>query len=304
MNDTFLIKTNEKPFFPIKREKLRYHPSDYANQIAYSGHDALINQDTGALLGVVSKQYKVIPHQTIADRMEEIVDKLTDAKVERQIRTNPSGSKLYYRMHLTGLAFDPATGTKIPPTALDGSGHQSIDRYYPILTGHNSYDGTTLASYDYGAFRSFCSNLCGTMQSPRQIQIKHRGPVEWKLERARIHLQADLDLLIKKVTNTYARLNTEPATTYMKLLLATTFANKYVKIMLNELKTAGADQTAWEEEKGQVKPDSITLDDKTTAFAVWNILTAIATHRIQKIQAQEKAHRQIANIFFAGRAAA
>jgi Domain of unknown function (DUF932) len=127
--------------FPITLKPV-YYASD-GNFEAVPKRLAVVREDTGQPISVVSDRYTLVPHQRILDAVEEAVRPLNLGPVPRGIYVDRQGARMRAIFKFLALA----------RPVLDG------DEICPCLKIQNTYDGTSRIAIHIGAFRFVCTNL-------------------------------------------------------------------------------------------------------------------------------------------------
>lgn len=104
---------------------------------------AVVREDTGRAVAVVSDRYTLVPHQRILDSVEEAIKPLDVKPVWRGIYVDRQGARMRAIFKFPALA----------RPALHG------DDICPCLKIQNTYDGTSRIAIHIGAFRFVCTNL-------------------------------------------------------------------------------------------------------------------------------------------------
>src|SRR5882672_8513706 len=104
---------------------------------------AVVRQDTGETVAVVSDRYTLVPHQTILDTIDAALAPLDVGPVPRGIYVSNQGARMRAVYKFPALA-QPV---------------QAYDDLFPCLQIQNTYDGTSRISIQIGAFRFVCTNL-------------------------------------------------------------------------------------------------------------------------------------------------
>lgn len=104
---------------------------------------AVVRQDTGQALAIVSDRYALVPHQRILDLVREAIAPLDIGPIPRGIYVDHGGARMRAIF-------------KFPALARSVIGN---DQICPCLKIQNTYDGTTRISVHIGAFRFVCTNL-------------------------------------------------------------------------------------------------------------------------------------------------
>jgi hypothetical protein len=104
---------------------------------------AIVREDTGEAIAVVSDRYTLVPHQAILDTVEEAIGPLDLGPVPRGIFVDGKGARMRALYKFPSLA-QPVVGD---------------DDICPCLQVRNTYDGTARIALHIGAFRFVCTNL-------------------------------------------------------------------------------------------------------------------------------------------------
>ena len=133
----------------------RGHPADFpiALKPVYYAADgtfaavprrlAVVREDTGQPISVVSDRYALIPHRRILDAVEEAIKPLGLGPVPRGIYVDRQGARMRAIFKFPALAQPVLQG----------------DDICPCLKIQNTYDGTARIAIHIGAFRFVCTNL-------------------------------------------------------------------------------------------------------------------------------------------------
>jgi hypothetical protein len=127
--------------FPITLRPLFYGCNGSFEHVAK--RFAVVREDTGKAVAVVSDRYTLIPHQRILDAVEEAIRPLDVGPVPRGIYVDRQGARMRALYKFPALA-RPALDT---------------DDICPCLKIQNTYDGTSRIAVHIGAFRFVCTNL-------------------------------------------------------------------------------------------------------------------------------------------------
>ena len=104
---------------------------------------AVIREDTGLPIAVVSDRYTLVPHQRILDIVDEAIEPLDVGPVPRGIYVDRQGA------NMRAIYKFPALAQPI----------QATDDICPCLQIRNTYDGSARIAIHIGAFRFVCTNL-------------------------------------------------------------------------------------------------------------------------------------------------
>ncbi len=104
---------------------------------------AIVREDTGQAIAVVSNRYVVVPHTRILKVIEEAIAPLDVGTVPRGIYVDRHGARMRAVFKFPSLA-RPVVGD---------------DTICPCLQIRNTYDGSSRITVHTGAFRFVCTNL-------------------------------------------------------------------------------------------------------------------------------------------------
>lgn len=127
--------------FPIVLKPL-YYGSDGTFE-AVPQRVAVVREDTGRAVAVVSNRYTLVPHQRILDSVEEAIKPLDVGPVPRGIYVDRQGARMRAIFKFPALTQPVLHG----------------DEICPCLKIQNTYDGTARIAIHIGAFRFVCTNL-------------------------------------------------------------------------------------------------------------------------------------------------
>jgi hypothetical protein len=282
------------PFFKVKEVPLLR--SDNKEEINFR---ALVNEATDNIVGQVSDRYKVVTHKYASDLVKSI---LTKAGLEYQslgAQTSNGGSRFYETLILPSLGFNPATG--LASTAFDNFGLQKDD-YFPAITIRNSYDKTCRVVFDYGMYQLKCTNgLAIPLKPTTVLSFKHTQSVN--IDRVKEVLMENLEDSTKIMERVYAKLNKEEGNTYLISVLQGGFTNKFKKTLIDKLNEQDKsihieyDEETDPETGRVVKMDIKGITTKASAYAIYNVVTDVATHTLTNRSEREVANKKIARLF-------
>lgn len=139
----------------INATMVRGNPADFAvslHPVFYDGHDerkpiprrrAIVREDTGEAIAVVSDRYTLVPHARILDLVEQAIQPLDVGPVPRGTYVDRQGARMRAIFKFPALA-SPVLGR---------------DEICPCLQVRNTYDGSARIAVHIGAFRFVCTNL-------------------------------------------------------------------------------------------------------------------------------------------------
>lgn len=119
-----------------------FHPMGSENRLIPTRR-AIVRQDTGEAIAVVSNRYTLVPHVRILDLIEQAIQPLDLGPVPRGIYVDRKGARMRALYKFPSLA-DTVVET---------------DEICPCIQVRNTYDGSERISMQIGAFRFVCTNL-------------------------------------------------------------------------------------------------------------------------------------------------
>lgn len=128
--------------FPISLRPVLFQGSDGETE-PVPGRFAVVRDDIGKFVAIVSDRYALVPHQTILETVEKTIESLKVGPVPRGIYVDRHGARMRALFKFPTLA----------KPVLEG------DDICPCLKIENTYDGTSRISIHIGAFRFVCTNL-------------------------------------------------------------------------------------------------------------------------------------------------
>jgi hypothetical protein len=127
--------------FPVRLERVFHDGPEGRTMIP--NRRAVVREDNGQAIAVVSNRYALVPHSRIIDTVEQAIGPLDVGPVPRGIYVDARGAKMRAIWKFPSLA-TPVLGR---------------DEICPCLQVRNTYDGSERISVHIGAFRFVCTNL-------------------------------------------------------------------------------------------------------------------------------------------------
>ena len=213
-------------------------------------HKAIVEQDTGKLFSIVSKDYKVIRHEQAIDELEDILygsEDLGAFSVKTEFFNDGGRMRRSYGFEKEKVEIGPG------------------DKVHPELLLYNSYDLTWPLIVLLGAFRFVCTN--GLVIGKEFYQFRKRHVLE--LERMDFKPQVTTALArFKKQVETWKQWETRPLSliTYEKVMKAMKFGKKATETIEDRID---------EDAEGFL----IDGDPQPTVWTFYNLITWYITHR-------------------------
>jgi len=245
---------SSNPFFEVVRQPLKtmWTDPELASHMAYGaeveipvGRDALINGETGKVVGVVAPKYKFVHNSDLAEKIDWMVRDLP--VIEMNDHLDSRGSRWVRDIMLDGNDY-----------TLDMTGAGDIVK--TKLRFFNSYDGKSSAGWSISAWRKICSNGMMGWRSIFSKRLAHLS--EDVLERfhkmfVEKHLLFSNELDRMKVMTKIPFSKTQ----YEVFVLNQDLPDRTMSKLIGYYDTA---MNKWNEDE--------------TRWGVYNVLTAYATH--------------------------
>ena len=243
-------------------------------------YDALYRSRDGFQLSVVSRDYQLITHAKAIDFVENTLEQ-SGIKAEpwRMALTN-DGKRMLREYKLPGYEFD------IP----------GDDGHIPTLKVGNSIDRSRSFLLDFGTYRKICSNGATAGVKVFYVKISHyRDNIQF--QPIGDELIENIAASIKNTKENAERLMQVSAKKYMQELL-TTFPTQFLNWASEELVKEGAFTFKYEAKGGIQKPVAYMTAKDITAYALLQVLTAVATHRVQSNAKRAEIDKAIGRLMF------
>jgi hypothetical protein len=303
-----MITSIRLPKFTHEKErKQKFSPFFAVNEIDLVRADngekmgvrALINAETNKKVGVVTDRYKLVTHETASNLVKNILIKAQINYESKGAYVSNGGSRFFETLLFPDLAFNPAGELGIS-TALDNYGMKKDD-YIPAITMMNSYDKSRPVVFAYGMYRLICTN--GAILPIRQTKLSFKHTQEVDVERVRTELMRNLEDSKVLMSRVYEKLNAEPGLDYLGKVLTAGFSAKFKKTLLDKLNASDKSyHVEYDEETDPVTGRPVALHVKSittqaSAYAIYNVVTDIASHTLTNRSERETANTHIAKLF-------
>ena len=224
---------------------------------------AVVREDTGTPLAVVSGRYTLVPHQRVLDAVEAAITRLELGPVPRGIFVDRGGARMRALFKFPSLETPVTNG----------------DAICPCVKVENTYDATTKITVHIGAFRFVCTNLAvgGGGVFAGGFMAVHAGeiPVERAADQLAEYLQQ-----FPRVVELY-RIWAETATGLDE-----------VSALINTLPIRAQGYVQRQADRGRIR----------TLWDAYNAATWYATHQLRSAQAAFQMLERINRAFQARRA--
>lgn len=230
--------------FPVSLRPIFFNGED--EHQAIPGRVAVVREDTGQALGVVSNRYKLVPHEDILDIVQEATQKLDVGPIPRGVYVDRNGARMRALFKFPHLSEPISTG----------------DRVCPCLKIQNSYDGTSRITVHLGAFRFVCTNLAvgGGGVFAGGFMAVHTGEIP--IDRVAQELGAYL-FSFWRIIGTYRHWNEEPLD-----------RRRYEEVL-----------SALPKRPAQEIAAAVPVGSATSVYKAYNAATWHATHRMRSARA-------------------
>lgn len=229
----------------------------------FSSHVAVVNNDDGRVITVVTDSYELLPHEQFIDIADKAMKDKYGNNASRHTYMINGGDKMLVTYCLEDNPIKLRSG----------------DIAYPTLVLKNSYDLGWAASMTSGVFRLICSNGAYVGEATK-TKKKHTAQISGEL------IQHTITQTVKNIE----------AIEHRMTKWANTKISKKDNINLDPLKMTDTEQQAIRylgERSTGLHVDSKVIEstegtkktvwraeDDTTKYDLWNLLTEFATHRV------------------------
>jgi hypothetical protein len=277
---------NSNPFFGVNRESL------YRTDNTPVQHDALYRADNGQQLSVVSRKFNLITHQEAVQPVENVLNKM-QIQGSYKYELDKNGARLFAKITLPEYKFDPAVDMAVKNTA---DGNPESDTYAPMLIVENAYDRGKSYNLSFGMYRFVCSNGVRIGKMIQKLSIRHFGD-KYQLPEIEDFVADNLHKSIQGVKTLYAKTNKlDGKDVLLDLIASDVIAERYKKMLMLEL--AGIVEPVYQKEDGKhPKIVDFTVSQEFTAYALFNLLTAISTHQTRSAITRANMEASIARFF-------
>lgn len=135
------VTTGNQADFPVSLQPVFHDGPDGRKPIP--ARRAIVREDTGRAIAVVSDRYALVPHSRIIETVEQAIRPLDVGPVPRGIYVDSHGARMRALYKFPALT-QPVLGR---------------DEICPCLQVRNTYDGSARIAMHIGAFRFVCTNL-------------------------------------------------------------------------------------------------------------------------------------------------
>ena len=262
--------------FPVVKEDLQ---TEAGQKVCRS---LLTRTDTGEKLGIVSSKRPIL-------RYGEMVETLTEEFARAGLSYKLRESSLYgkhhnlYQEYLFDQEIESPDGEEMSPMA--------------IIRG--SYVGAPM-NLNFGSFRFTCKN--GAMIGKVVGQIKIGAKAERILSSSlRDDIQYNLNRFAT-VSQLYKKLEEESMHPYLQLIFADAYVSTGIKkLVLESMQENGyvsiLKEKVRKEDFGKDLKELFEVKQEVSAWVLYNVMTAVATHKPRTAQGRFMGYKQISQIF-------
>lgn len=252
-----------------------------------TGFDALYRKDTGDALSVVTPKYKLTPHKTANQFVENLLDSQNIVYEYGKTAVTAGGSRFFREFRFPSMKFVPGEDSGPNNTALDGG---RLDEYIPTIIVRNSYDRSSTLDFLYGGYRLVCSNGHISGKTIQRIQVKHI--INPDFSRIGNDLVDRLEMTIEDFKRTYERLNGQTANQYLQVLLMEVMSKRMAATLA--AMSSGLIQLHFDED-GNI--ENVTASKQLSAYALMQMATWCSTHQVRKFHRSLELQKKIATVF-------
>ncbi|MCA1799936.1 MAG: DUF945 domain-containing protein [Actinobacteria bacterium] len=269
--------------FDVGRERLKMSSG------IDTGLDALYREDSGEFLSAVSPKYKVTTHKEANAFAEQLFDRAGLEYEEGHVALDNKCNRFLREFRFTNKKFSPSGG--VSSTALDNDGAMKDD-HFPTIILRNSYDKSSTLDFMFGGYRLVCSN--GLIIGETVYRVKYRHTQEPDFEKMKGDVLMGLDKTIEDFRETYMRLNMTAAQHYMDLMLKQEILSTK---MVHILHSMAPEHVNLITDKEGVNIRNVEVSNTLSAYALMQIVTEIASHRMRKYTRAVDMQNKLAKVF-------
>lgn len=146
------------------------------------GYRAIVREDTGTILGVHGKNYKLVTNETVFNAIDDAIHNsgLDTSRMSIKDYISHGGGRCFRKYRFDNYAIETSQGDS---TVLQ-------------VVFFNSYDGSWTVSLDIGGFRIACANGQVIGDSMFSMVKRHTANIDFSALRSR--MQASLDLFLQQ----------------------------------------------------------------------------------------------------------
>lgn len=277
-----LTKGDDTKFdFDVGRERL------FLKNGQDTGFDALYRKDSGSALSIVTPKYKLTPHKTANQFVEELLGSQNITYEYGKTAVTAGGNRFFREFRFPSMKFVPGEDGGPNNTALDGG---RLDEYVPTIIVRNSYDRSSTLDFMYGGYRVVCSNGLITGKTIQRIQVKHI--VKPDFNQIGNELVDRLEMTIEDFKRTYDRLNGQSVSPYLQVLMMEVMTKRMAATLA--AMSSGLIQLHYDAD-GNI--ENVTASKQLSAYALLQLSTNVATHQVRKFHRSLEIQKKIANVF-------
>lgn len=234
---------------------------------------AIVDIETGHAFNVVSEGYKLIPHEEVLQKMEQICEEHKEwGTPSWEIWLSEFGGRMKVRVTFRELLFEIAPGDEVNPT----------------MEAFASYDGSLAQMLSIGGFRLVCTN--GMMIGNILAKYKWKHTIGLDMERAGAIISSGMEKYSKAVGLWKSFTKRTALEEEVFLYEAVPFHKEERERVENNIKNIGK-VLSWDNNDKENRKVEIN------AWDLYNIFTDEASHNVSDITRREKVLATVASTF-------
>ncbi len=271
-----IAEERQKVDFPYDRESLKTAGGLDTRK------DAILRTDTNRVLGVVSRTHDLLSYGQIMDFMTKTFDELKLPIKLIESHLLGGGRILHQEYLMDGFSIDTPDGSEMSPMAIV----------------HAGYDGS-YGFISFGTYRHICLNGACIGNTISKILLKYSSSLLGSSVLDDIIMSTEKFM---EVAEKYNEIGKEDFEKYFWKILPSSELNfTFKKEMLNELQSKNViefKEANFANGDLEEKPQDIfDIKNQMSAWDFYNVLTAVATHKMRTATARISSYNQIAKVY-------
>lgn len=270
------VAVKKEVSFPIRRERLKSDPAAL-DPIK----DAVIVESTNKILGVIPRKTDVLLYPDLMDWLANAFTELNLPFNIRESKLTNDGAHLHQEWIVNVDNINDPDGKKMLPTVFM----------------HTGYIGGS-TKLEFGTFRLVCSNGAKVGQVITRIVVKPQQSVLTSSIKDDMKMSLDK---FARVSDLYKGLNDKEMNpilfkVFMEELFSFEYKKEVIEFMVSDKTIAVSEK--YTKNDLLIHPETIVMIQKMqNAWYLYNVLTAVATHKLRTVSARYSTYKNISELF-------
>lgn len=279
------------PYFDVKI--MKYLREDGVDD----GQRAIVNSLTNKTMGNVSKGYNLVTHREASTMVTDFLTQTNVPFTTSGGLVGTAGARYFETVGFPNFAFTPdGKSTAFDIIAKEGHDRMPDETMIPYIQVKNSYDRTSRVSWSYGVARLICSNGMAIMsKEDSMLSFKHNQKIDMMAVRDKLFEHIEKNINIVQIA--YNRLNGEKGLEYLRELIDGNYPDKFKVAVLNKVTPYATIASETIDEDGHKILKVTGIDTDSSAWAIYNVATDVASHDLLSPIDRDVIGRRIAKQF-------